>query len=400
MIEKIKNAFNSFGDKIGVSGTAVGIAVLTVLVLLLALVIFLIVKHAKKSKKTAETATAVALDTETEKKAENKAESEPESEPANKQDNEANSEPENKPQTPAETALPAQEKEKPAAAPAAESDTANAAKEKAASDTETKPSAKKTAAKKTAQGEKYAATAKPSRRMLGKWRVVIKGENAYIAALSASNGEVMLTSEIYSTEEGARNGVGTIIKGVETGNFVIYRDKGGDYYYKLKSAGNRLLCVGEIYKTKDACEKAVQSVKRIAKDSPVATGVAEGERFIPYVPAKVVAPAKGRAGKWKIEQSENGGFSAKLYANNGQIMLSTEEVASRKTAEKAVESVRKNCAEGNFYIDKDKFGRFYYKLHNAQRSVICTGETYDTVDGVVSAIESVRRFAAYAEINN
>ena len=80
-----------------------------------------------------------------------------------------------------------------------------------------------------------------------------------------------------------------------------------------------------------------------------------------------------RAGKWKIEQSENGGFSAKLYANNGQIMLSTEEVASRKTAEKAVESVRKNCAEGNFYIDKDKFGRFYYKLHNAQRSVICTG---------------------------
>ena len=107
-----------------------------------------------------------------------------------------------------------------------------------------------------------------------------------------------------------------------------------------------------------------------------------------------------RAGKWKIEQSENGGFSAKLYANNGQIMLSTEEVASRKTAEKAVESVRKNCAEGNFYIDQDKFGRFYYKLHNAQRSVICTGETYDTVESVISAIESVRRFAAYAERAN
>ena len=103
-------------------------------------------------------------------------------------------------------------------------------------------------------------------------------------------------------------------------------------------------------------------------------------------------------GKWKIEQSENGGFSAKLYANNGQLMLSTEEVSARKTAEKAVESVRKNCADGNFFIDKDKFGRFYYKLHNAQNSVICTGETYDTIDGVVSAIESVRRFASNAEI--
>lgn len=385
MIEKVKNAFNSFGEKIGVSGTAVGIAVLTILVLLLALVIFLIVKHAKKSKKankTAKSVTAVAVESETEKTAENKPENA-----------------ENKPQTPAETALPAQKTEKPAP-PAAASETKNAAKEKTASDTEKKPTAKKTPPKKTAQAEKTAAPAKSPRRMLGKWRVVIKGENAYIAVLSASNGEVMLTSEIYSTEDGARNGVATIIKGVETGNFVIYRDKGGDYYYKLKSAGNRLLCVGEIYKTKDACEKAAQSVKRIAKDSPVEPGVAEGERFIAYVPAEVVAPAKGRAGKWKIEQSENGGFSAKLYANNGQIMLTTEEVASRKTAEKAVESVRKNCAEGNFYIDKDKFGRFYYKLHNAQRSVICTGETYDTVDGVVSAIESVRRFAAYAELTN
>lgn len=385
MIEKVKNAFNSFGEKIGVSGTAVGIAVLTILVLLLALVIFLIVKHAKKSKKankTAKSATAVAVESETEKTAENKPENA-----------------ENKPQTPAETALPARKTEEPAP-PAAASETENAAKEKTASDTEKKPTAKKTPPKKTAQAEKTAAAAKPSKRMLGKWRVIVKGENAYIAALSASNGEVMLTSEIYSTEDGARNGVATIIKGVETGNFVIYRDKGGDYYYKLKSAGNRLLCVGEIYKTKVACEKAAQSVKRIAKDSPVAPGVAEGERFISYVPAEVVAPAKGRAGKWKIEQSENGGFSAKLYANNGQIMLTTEEVASRKTAEKAVESVRKNCAEGNFYIDKDKFGRFYYKLHNAQRSVICTGETYDTVDGVVSAIESVRRFAAYAELTN
>ena len=393
MIEKVKSAFNSVGEKIGVSGTAVGIAVLTVLVLLLALVIFLIVKGAKKSKKSnqaAKSATAVAVESETEKTAENESESKPES----------------KPETPAETALPAQEKPAapavPAAPadPAAASDTANVATEKGASETENKPVAKKIPAKKTAQADKTAAAAKPSKRMLGKWRVIIKGENAYIAALSASNGEVMLTSEIYSTEDGARNGVATIIKGVETGNFVIYRDKGGDYYYKLKSAGNRLLCVGEIYKTKDACEKAAQSVKRIAKDSPVAPGVAEGERFISYVPAEVAAPAKGRTGKWKIEQSENGGFSAKLYANNGQIMLSTEEVASRKTAEKAVESVRKNCAEGNFYIDKDKFGRFYYKLHNAQRSVICTGETYDTVDGVVSAIESVRRFAAYAELNN
>ena len=253
-------------------------------------------------------------------------------------------------------------------------------------------------AKQAAKSEAKIGTKAEPKRMLGKWRIVIKGENAYIAVLHASNGEVMLTSEIYSTEEGARSGVETIKRGVETGNFVIYRDKGGDYYFKLKSAGNRLLCVGEIYTTRDACEKAAESVKRIAKDSPLMIKVSEGERFIAYTPAEVTPPAKKNQGTWRIEQGENGGFSAKLYANNGQVMLSTEEVASRKTAEKAIESVCKNCAAGNFYIDKDKFGRFYYKLHNVQKSVICTGETYDKVDSVVSAIESVRRFASNAEL--
>ena len=377
MIEKLKNAFQSLGDKIGVSGKAVGFGVLGILVLLLAIVIIAIVSHAKKKKKVQNNAPIKAE--KTEKTAENQAIFEPKSEekaekieeiPAKTEEKEEIIE--EKPPIPEEKQPKIEEKQP-------------EMKEK---------TNKKQAAKATVKQE----TKAEPKRMLGKWRIIVKGENAYIAALHASNGEVMLTSEIYSTEDGARSGVETIRRGTETGNFVIYRDKGGDYYFKLKSAGNRLLCVGEIYKTKDACEKAAESVKRIAKDSPLMIQVSEGERFIAYTPAEVTPPAKKNQGKWRIEQGENGGFSAKLYANNGQVMLSTEEVASRKTAEKAIESVCKNCAAGNFYIDKDKFGRFYYKLHNVQKSVICTGETYDKVDSVVSAIESVRRFASNAEL--
>ena len=377
MIEKLKNAFQSLGDKIGVSGKAVGFGVLGILVLLLAIVIIAIVSHAKKKKKVQNTAPIKAE--KTEKTAENQAIFEPKSEekaekieeiPAKTEEKEEIIE--EKPPIPEEKQPKIEEKQP-------------EMKEK---------TNKKQPAKATVKQE----TKAEPKRMLGKWRIIVKGENAYIAALHASNGEVMLTSEIYSTEDGARSGVETIRRGTETGNFVIYRDKGGDYYFKLKSAGNRLLCVGEIYKTKDACEKAAESVKRIAKDSPILVRVTKGEEFIAYTPAQVTPPPKKSQGKWRIEEGENGGFSAKLYANNGQVMLSTEEVASRKTAEKAIESVCKNCAAGNFYIDKDKFGRFYYKLHNVQKSVICTGETYDKVDSVVSAIESVRRFASNAEL--
>ncbi len=377
MIEKLKNAFQSLGDKIGVSGKAVGFGVLGILVLLLAIVIIAIVSHAKKKKKVQNNAPIKAE--KREKPAENQAIFEPKSEekaekieeiPAKAEEKEEIIE--EKPPIPEEKQPKIEEKQP-------------EMKEK---------TNKKQAAKATIKQE----TKAEPKRMLGKWRIIVKGENAYIAALHASNGEVMLTSEIYSTEDGARSGVETIRRGTETGNFVIYRDKGGDYYFKLKSAGNRLLCVGEIYKTKDACEKAAESVKRIAKDSPILVRVTKGEEFIAYTPAQVTPPPKKSQGKWRIEEGENGGFSAKLYANNGQIMLSTEEVASRKTAEKTIDSVRKNCAAGNFYIDKDKFGRFYYKLHNVQKSVICTGETYDKVDSVISAIESVRRFASNAEL--
>ena len=397
MIEKLKNAFQSLGDKIGVSGKIVGFGVLAILVLLIAIVIIAIVLHAKKKNKTQakaqdeaqikaqDTAPVTAEKTEkTEEKPLENGENMPENKEiieeitAKTPENEEKIE--EKPPIPEEK-LPIPE-EKPIET-----------REKPAEIKEKK--AKKQPAKVSVKQE----TKPEPKRMLGKWRIIVKGENAYIAALYASNGEVMLTSEIYSTEDGARNGVETIKRGAETGNFVIYRDKGGDYYFKLKSAGNRLLCVGEIYKTKDACEKAAESVKRIAKDSPLLARVTKGEEFIAYIPAQVTPPAKKNMGKWRIEQGESGGFSAKLYANNGQIMLSTEEVASRKTAEKAIDSVRKNCAAGNFYIDKDKFGRFYYKLHNAQKSVICTGETYDKVDAVVSAIESVRRFASNAELS-
>ncbi len=240
--------------------------------------------------------------------------------------------------------------------------------------------------------------AKPAKKMNGKWVVEKLSEGEFASHLLASNGEVMLTSEIYTTEEGARNGIATIIRGVESGNFLIYQDKNKNYYYKIKTANNRLLCVGEIYKSKDGCLKAVESVKRIAKDSPIAPEIKIGSGYAEYSPLDLsgVEVKKGMTGKWRIVKTESGNFSAQLFASNGQLMLATEEVALEKSAKNAIESVKKNSLQGNFIIDRDKFGRFYYKLRNAQKSVICIGETYDKLESCVSAIESVRRFAMTA----
>ncbi len=253
--------------------------------------------------------------------------------------------------------------------------------------------------------EAPAVTAKPraaekdvpkQRKATGRWTIEMKGEGEYMAKLSASNGEVMLSSEIYSSEDGARSGISTIIKGVESGQFVTYRDKSGNYYYKLKTANNRLLCVGEIYRAKDQCLRAVETVKRLAATAVISDELVEGEKYIKYVPVRVDENVRSARGKWRVEKTEDGKYCAKLFASNGQLMLATEEVSTRKSAENSILSVKRNAAEGNFIIDRDKFGRYYYKLRNSAKSVICIGEVYESLDSCIKAIESVRRFAATA----
>lgn len=262
--------------------------------------------------------------------------------------------------------------------------------------------AKKPATKKVEVAEEKPVEkkeVKPAKKLNGKWTIGIKKENEYIAQLLASNGEIMLNSEVYSTPEGARNGINTIVNGVKNGKFVVYSDKSGEYYFKLKSANNKLLCAGEIYKTKEGCLSAVESVKRIAEGSPVADGIDASHKYVDFSLAPLTQETlAGAKGKWKIEQSAEGLFFARLYANNGQVMLATEEVSKKATATSAVESVKKNSEAGNFVIDKDKFGRFYYKLRNVQKSVICIGEAYDSIDSCVRAIESVRKFALNSPI--
>lgn len=240
---------------------------------------------------------------------------------------------------------------------------------------------------------------KPTKKLNGKWIIEFKGKGEYLAKLLASNGEVMLSSEIYTTEEGAKGGVSTIKKGVDTGKFIVYQDKNNNYYYKLKTANNRLLCVGEIYKSKDQCLKAVESVKRLALDAGLSGEVVKGAEYIDYVPATLNTEIKkGTRGRWRIDKTDDNNFTAKLYASNGQLMLATEEVALKKSALNAIVAVKKNAEAGNFIIDRDKFGRFYYKLRNAQKSVICIGEAYDSLESCTSAIESVRRFALTAVV--
>lgn len=411
LLDFLRSICRPIGQWLGLPTKTVGFIGLGLIALVIIIIIWACAAHSKKKKKKAAAIAAKSASADEKKATEIagkkadetapvKAEKLPE-EPAAVEEPAAEEQPAAVEET-AEEVVP-QEEKKTEEITAEETSAPEEVKEETPVSAETKEEVKeeKPAAAKEAKPKKPAAkkSAPKAKKASGKWVIEIKREGEYIAKLLASNGEVILNSETYSTAEGAKNGIATIIKGVENGNFIIYNTKGGEFYFKLKSLANKLLCAGEIYTTKDGCIAATESVKRFARDAVITDEVSEGSRYVDYTPAETEYEVKkGARGKWKIEQGENGGFCARLYANNGQLMLSTEEVKEKKTAEKGIENVKKNAAAGNFIIDKDKFGRFYYKLRNAAKSVICIGEGYDTVEGCISALESVRKFSATAAV--
>ena len=102
--------------------------------------------------------------------------------------------------------------------------------------------------------------------------------------LKAGNGEVIATSEIYSTEGACMNGIESVKKNC-LGNiedqtvenytpekhpkFEIYKDKGGEFRFRLKAKNGEIIAVSEGYKAKASCLKGIDSVKRNAPEAPV-----------------------------------------------------------------------------------------------------------------------------------
>ena len=103
--------------------------------------------------------------------------------------------------------------------------------------------------------------------------------------LKATNGEVIATSEVYNTEESCRKGVASVAKNAPIANledqtvegfqkekhpkFEIYRDKAGEFRFRLKATNGQIIAVGEGYKSLQSCKNGVASVAKNAPDASV-----------------------------------------------------------------------------------------------------------------------------------
>ncbi|MBR4057535.1 MAG: YegP family protein [Oscillospiraceae bacterium] len=120
---------------------------------------------------------------------------------------------------------------------------------------------------------------------MGKFVVKTTKSGAYVFNLKAGNGEVIATSENYSSEATCLAGVESVRKnavaakledqtvaGFETvtnPKFEVYTDKAGEYRFRLKARNGEIIAVGEGYKAKASCLNGIESIRKNAPEAEV-----------------------------------------------------------------------------------------------------------------------------------
>ncbi|GGG83330.1 hypothetical protein GCM10007415_15490 [Parapedobacter pyrenivorans] len=106
-------------------------------------------------------------------------------------------------------------------------------------------------------------------------------------------------------------------------------------------------------------------------------------------------------GKFVISKRKNGEFQFNLKAGNGEIILTSEGYSAKASCLNGVESVRKNATDDNRYERKEaKNGKFFFNLKASNGQVIGSSELYESASGRDKGIESVKRNAQDATIDD
>ena len=105
--------------------------------------------------------------------------------------------------------------------------------------------------------------------------------------LKAGNGQVIATSEVYTTDAACKNGIESVktnapiaavedqtVEGFTTEKnpkFEVYTDKAGEFRFRLTAKNGQIIATSEGYTTHANCLNGVESVKKNAPEAEVVT---------------------------------------------------------------------------------------------------------------------------------
>ena len=102
--------------------------------------------------------------------------------------------------------------------------------------------------------------------------------------LKAGNGEIIGVSETYSSESACKNGVESVRKNAAAAGledqtvegsscknpkFEVYKDKAGEFRFRLKAKNGEIIATSEGYKKKAGALNGIESIKKNAPDANI-----------------------------------------------------------------------------------------------------------------------------------
>ncbi|WP_417784553.1 YegP family protein [Tenacibaculum sp.] len=97
--------------------------------------------------------------------------------------------------------------------------------------------------------------------------------------------------------------------------FELYKDKGGEFRFRLKVANGQNILASEGYKTKASCTNGIESVRNNSQED----------------------------GRYERLESQSGKPYFNLKATNGQVIGTSEMYSSFSAMENGIASVRRNA---------------------------------------------------------
>ncbi len=103
------------------------------------------------------------------------------------------------------------------------------------------------------------------------------------------------------------------------GKFDLYKDKGGEFRFRLTSSDGKTLLGSEGYKAKSSATNGIESVRKNATDE----------------------------GRYERKATNSGKFMFNLKASNGQVVGTSSQFATEAERDSAIDSVKRDAPKAN-----------------------------------------------------
>ncbi len=141
---------------------------------------------------------------------------------------------------------------------------------------------------------------------MGKFEIKLAKNGQYYFNLKAGNGQVILSSEMYTTLKACENGVASVKKNAgEESRYELSQSESGKYHFNLKAANHQVIGSSQMYESEESAKAGIASVISNAPEAEVVSEVEEKAAEVAEAapeaikeeaaPAAEAAPAKEEA---------------------------------------------------------------------------------------------------------